>query len=218
SKFNVVNPDDIIEQFGADTLRMYEMFLGPLEQSKPWNTNGIEGVYKFLRKVWRLFHNEAGEFHVEDKEPTPAELTALHKIIKKVQEHVQKLSFNTSISAFMICLNELTDLKCPNKSILESLIITLHPYAPHITEELWALLGNEEGTLSYAKFPEFNPEYLVENEFNYPVSFNGKMRLNLMIPLNLEQKEVEEKVLSNPDVQKYMEGKPLKKFIFVKGR
>lgn len=218
SKFNVVNPDDIIEQFGADTLRMYEMFLGPLEQSKPWNTNGIEGVYKFLRKVWRLFHNEAGEFHVEDKEPTPAELKALHKIIKKVQEDVEKFSFNTSISAFMICVNELTDLKCRNKSILESLIITLHPYAPHITEELWALLGNEEGTLSYAKFPEFNPEYLVENEFNYPVSFNGKMRLNLMIPLNLEQKEVEEKVLSNPDVQKYMEGKPLKKFIFVKGR
>lgn len=218
SKFNVVNPDDIIEQYGADTLRMYEMFLGPLEQSKPWNTNGIEGVYKFLRKVWRLFHNEAGDFQVNQNEPTPAELKALHKIIKKVEEDIDKFSFNTSISAFMICVNELTDLKCQNRQILESLVITLHPYAPHITEELWALLGNEEGQLSFADYPKFNPEYLVENEFSYPVSFNGKMRLNILLPLNMDAEEVQNTILSNGEVQKYMEGKALKKFIFVKGR
>ncbi|SFS47821.1 leucine--tRNA ligase [Sphingobacterium wenxiniae] len=218
SKFNVVNPDDIIETYGADTLRLYEMFLGPLEQAKPWNTNGIEGVYKFLRKVWRLFHDAEGNFAVSDEEPVKAEYKALHKIIKKVEEDIERFSFNTSVSAFMICVNELTDLKCNKRKILQDLIIVLQPYAPHITEELWALLGNEAGTISYAEYPVFNPEYLVESEFAYPVSVNGKMKMNLPLALDLDQKAVEETVLANKDVQRYLDGKPVKKLIFVKGK
>jgi leucyl-tRNA synthetase len=218
SKFNVVNPDDIITNFGADTLRLYEMFLGPLEQSKPWNTNGIEGVYKFLRKVWRLFHDAEGNFNVSDEEPSKAEYKALHKIIKKVEDDIERFSFNTSVSAFMICVNELTDLKCNKRKILEDLIIVLEPYAPHITEELWALMGNEAGTISYAAYPKFNPEYLVESEFAYPVSINGKMKMNLPLALDLDAKAVEEIVLANADVQRYLDGKPVKKLIFVKGK
>ncbi len=218
SKFNVVNPDDIIEQYGADTLRLYEMFLGPLEQAKPWNTNGIEGVYKFLRKVWRLFHDATGNFAVSDEEPTKAAYKALHKIIKKVEEDIERFSFNTSVSAFMICVNELTDLKCNKRKILQDLIVVLQPYAPHITEELWALLGNEPGTISYAPYPAFNPDYLVESEFAYPVSINGKMKMNLSLALDLESKAVEETVLANADVQRYLDGKPVKKVIFVKGK
>ncbi|RKR80212.1 leucyl-tRNA synthetase [Mucilaginibacter gracilis] len=218
SKLNVVNPDLIIERYGADTLRMYEMFLGPLEQSKPWNTNGIEGVFKFLRKFWRLFHNEAWEFKVSDAEPTKAELKSLHKIIRKVEEDIDRFSFNTSVSSFMIAVNELTDLKCNNRSILQNMVVILSPYAPHICEELWTLLGNEAGTLSYADYPKFNAEYLVENEFAYPISFNGKTKMNLSISLSLETGEVESIVLNNADVQKYLDGKPLKKIIVVKGR
>ncbi|NGM61622.1 leucine--tRNA ligase [Sphingobacterium sp. SGG-5] len=218
SKFNVVNPDDIIQQFGADTLRLYEMFLGPLEQSKPWNTNGIEGVYKFLRKVWRLFHDAEGNFHVSEEEPTKAEYKALHKIIKKVEEDIERFSFNTSVSAFMICVNELTDLKCNKRKILQELIVVLHPYAPHITEELWSLLGHAAGTISYAIYPAFNPDYLVESEFAYPVSVNGKMKMNLSLPLDLDPKTVEEIVLANVDVQRYLDGKAAKKLIFVKGK
>lgn len=218
SKFNVVNPDVLIESYGADTLRMYEMFLGPLEQSKPWNTNGIEGVFKFLRKFWRLFHNEAWTFHVNDSVPSKAELKALHKIIKKVQDDVERFSFNTSVSSFMIAVNELTDLKCKNRQVLEDLVVVLSPYAPHICEELWVLLGNEAGSLSYTPYPTFNPAYLVEDEFSYPVSVNGKTRLNLSMSLTLEAKEVEETVLANEDVQKYLEGKAPKKVIVVKGR
>jgi len=154
SKYNVVNPDDLVERYGADTLRMYEMFLGPLEQSKPWNTNGIEGVFKFLRKFWRLFHDEQWNFNVSDAEPTKAELKALHKIIRKVEEDVERFSFNTSVSSFMIAVNELTDLKCNKKAILQDLVVVLSPYAPHICEELWVLLGNQPGTLSYAPYPK----------------------------------------------------------------
>ncbi len=218
SKFNVVNPDDIIDQYGADTLRLYEMFLGPLEQSKPWNTNGIEGVYKFLRKVWRLFHDAEGNFQVSDEEPTRAEYKALHKIIKKVEEDIERFSFNTSVSAFMICVNELTDLKTNKRKILQDLLIVLEPYAPHITEELWTLLGNEAGTISYAKYPEFNAEYLVESEFAYPVSFNGKMKMNLPLALDLDQSAVENILKENSDVQRFLDGKPVKKIIFVKGK
>lgn len=218
SKFNVVNPDDIIERYGADTLRLYEMFLGPLEQSKPWNTNGIEGVFKFLRKFWKLFHDDQFNFRVSDQEPTKAELKALHKIIRKVEEDVERFSFNTSVSSFMICVNELTDLKSNKRSILQDLVIVLHPYAPHITEELWTLLGNEAGTLSYASYPKFNPEYLVENEFAYPISINGKMKMNLNISLALEASEVEKLVLENADIQRYLDGKSPKKIIFVKGK
>jgi leucyl-tRNA synthetase len=218
SKFNVVNPDDIIERYGADTLRMYEMFLGPLEQSKPWNTNGIEGVFKFLRKFWRLFHNDAWEFNVSGAEPSKAELKSLHKIILKVQEDVERFSFNTSVSSFMIAVNELTDLKCNKRSILQDMVIILSPYAPHICEELWVLLGNAPGTLSYAAYPKFNPEYLVENEFSYPISVNGKTKTNINFSLALDIKEVEAQILANTDLQKYLDGKAIKKVIVVKGR
>ncbi|MDF2517109.1 MAG: leucine--tRNA ligase [Sphingobacterium sp.] len=218
SKFNVVNPDDIIEMYGADTLRLYEMFLGPLEQAKPWNTNGIEGVYKFLKKVWRLFHDAEGNFNVSDEEPSKAEFKALHKIIKKVEDDIERFSFNTSVSAFMICVNELTDLKCNKRQILEQLVIVLQSYAPHITEELWNLLGHEAGTLSQATYPTFKPEYLVESEFAYPVSFNGKMKFNLSLALDLDQQTVEETIRAHADVQRHLDGKPIKKIIFVKGK
>jgi leucyl-tRNA synthetase len=218
SKFNVVNPDDIIERYGADTLRMYEMFLGPLEQSKPWNTNGIEGVFKFLRKFWRLFHNEAWAFSVSGGEASKAELKSLHKIIRKVEEDVERFSFNTSVSSFMIAVNELTDLKCNNKAVLQDMVIILSPYAPHICEELWTLLGNAPGTLSYAAYPKFNPAYLVEDDFAYPISINGKTKMNLNIPLSFEQDAVTQFVLANTDVQKYLDGKTPKKVIVVKGR
>lgn len=218
SKFNVVNPDDIIETYGTDTLRLYEMFLGPLEQAKPWNTNGIEGVYKFLKKVWRLFHDADGHFNVSDEEPSKAEFKALHKIIKKVEDDIERFSFNTSVSAFMICVNELTELKCNKRPILDQLVIVLQSYAPHITEELWSLLGHEAGTLSQATYPVFNAEYLVESEFAYPVSFNGKMKFNLSLALDLDQQTVEETIKANADVQRHLDGKPIKKIIFVKGK
>lgn len=218
SKFNVVSPDDIIEAYGADTLRMYEMFLGPLEQSKPWNTNGIEGVFKFLRKFWKLFHDNSFNFVVSDEKPSPAELKALHKIIKKVEEDIDRFSFNTSVSGFMIAVNELSDLKCNKRAILHDFCIILSPYAPHITEELWEKLGNESGSLSFAQFPKFNPDYLIENEFTYPVSVNGKMRVKLTLPLSLETAEIEKEVLANADVQRYLEEKTPKKVIVVKGR
>jgi leucyl-tRNA synthetase/very-short-patch-repair endonuclease len=218
SKFNVVNPDDIIERYGADTLRMYEMFLGPLEQSKPWNTNGIEGVFKFLRKFWRLFHNDAWAITISENEPTKAELKSLHKIIRKVEEDVERFSFNTSVSSFMIAVNELTDLKCNKRAILQDMVIILSPYAPHICEELWVMLGHEAGTLSHTPYPKFNPEYLVENDFAYPISINGKMKMNLNISLALSGKEVEDLIVANADVQKYLDGKAPKKVIVVPGR
>jgi len=218
SKFNVVNPDDLIARYGADTLRMYEMFLGPLEQSKPWNTNGIEGVFKFLRKFWRMFHNEAWEFTVSGAEPTKAELKSLHKIIRKVEEDVERFSFNTSVSSFMIAINELTDLKCNNRKILQDLVIVLSSYAPHICEELWVMLGNEAGTLSYATYPKFTPAYLVEDEFAYPISINGKTKMNLNISLSLDSADIEALVLANADVQRYLGGKQPKKVIVVKDR
>ncbi len=218
SKFNVVNPDDLIARYGADTLRMYEMFLGPLEQSKPWNTNGIEGVFKFLRKFWRLFHNDQWVFTVSDAEPSKAELKSLHKIIRKVEEDVERFSFNTSVSSFMIAVNELTDLKCNNKAILQDMVIILSSYAPHICEELWTLLGNEAGTLSYATYPKFNGTYLIEDEFAYPISINGKTKMNLSISLSLDASATEAVVLANADVLRYLDGKAPKKVIVVKGR
>lgn len=217
SKFNVVNPDDIIEKYGADTLRMYEMFLGPLEQSKPWNTNGIEGVFKFLRKYWKLFHNDQFEFVVSDEKPSKEEYKALHKIIKKVEEDIERFSFNTSVSSFMICVNELTDLKCNKREILRDLTIVLSPYAPHITEECWKLLG-EQDSISFAKYPAFNEEYLKESDFAYPISFNGKTKLNILMPIEITEADAKDLVLANADVQKQLEGKELRKFIFVKGK
>ncbi|QHS54051.1 leucine--tRNA ligase [Mucilaginibacter sp. 14171R-50] len=218
SKFNVVNPDDLIARYGADTLRMYEMFLGPLEQSKPWNTNGIEGVFKFLRKFWRLFHDAEWNFNVSNEAPTKAELKSLHKIIKKVEEDIERFSFNTSVSSFMIAVNELTDLKCNKRAILQDLVVVLAPYAPHICEELWVLLGNPAGSISTAAYPKFNPDYLVEDEFSYPVSINGKMKTNVSLSLTMETTDIETAILANPDVQKYLDGKTPKKLIVVKGR
>jgi leucyl-tRNA synthetase len=218
SKFNVVSPDDLVERYGADTLRMYEMFLGPLEQSKPWNTNGIEGVFKFLRKFWRLFHDESWNLTISEEEATKAELKSLHKIIKKVEDDVERFSFNTSVSSFMIAVNELTDLKCNKKSILQDLVIILSPYAPHICEELWVLLGNQAGTISYATYPIFNPAHLVENEFNYPVSINGKTKTNVNLPLSMDVAEVEKYMLEGDILTKYLDGKTPKKVIVVKGR
>ncbi|MDB5129284.1 leucine--tRNA ligase [Mucilaginibacter sp.] len=218
SKFNVVNPDELIARYGADTLRMYEMFLGPLEQSKPWNTNGIEGVFKFLRKFWRLFHDADWNFIVVNEAPTKAELKSLHKIIRKVEEDIERFSFNTSVSSFMIAVNELTDLKCNKRAILHELVIALAPYAPHICEELWVLLGNDAGTISTAAYPKFNPAYLVEDEFSYPVSFNGKMKTNVSLSLTMEAADIEAAILANADVQKYLDGKTPKKVIVVKGR
>ena len=217
SKYNVVNPDDIIERYGADTLRLYEMFLGPLEKFKPWNTNGIDGVYKFLRKVWNLYHNAAGEFAVSDEKASKEELKALHKAIKKMEEDMANYSFNTSVSSFMICVNELTALKCNKREVLEPLAVLISPYAPHISEELWSLLGNS-GSVTTARFPEFKEEYLVESNFEYPVMINGKMRAKLELPLSLSVPEIENAALVDATVQKWLEGKAPKKVIIVPGK
>jgi len=214
SLYNVVNPDDIIEQYGADTLRMYEMFLGPLEMSKPWDTNGIDGVHKFLRKFWRLFHNDQNNFSISDENPTDDELKVLHKTIKKIQEDIERFSFNTSVSAFMICVNELNDLKCNKCKILEPLIILLSPFAPHIAEELWQICNNS-GSISYAEFPEYEEKYLVESIFEYPVSFNGKMRFKIKLSMDIGAKDAEEQVLSHESAQKWLDGKTPRKVIFV---
>ena len=215
SMFNVVNPDYIVDNYGADTLRMYEMFLGPLEQSKPWDTNGIDGVHKFLRRFWAKYFDKAGNFAVSDEEPTPAELKTLHKTIKKVREDIENFSFNTSIAAFMICLNELG--QCNKRAILEPFAVLLSPFAPHITEELWHLLGNE-GSVCDAHYPEFNADLLVENSFEYPVSFNGKMRFKMSLPLGIPTEEIQSLVLADEQTQKYTEGKTPKKVIIVPGK
>jgi leucyl-tRNA synthetase len=217
SKYNVVNPDDVVGRYGADTLRMYEMFLGPLEQFKPWNTNGIEGVHKFLKRLWRLFHDEADNFKLSDAEPSKEELKSLHKTIKKIEDDIERYSFNTSVSNFMICVNELTAQKCNNRKILTDLIIILSPYAPHISEELWSLLGNKE-SISKASFPKYDEQYLTESSFEYPVSFNGKMRMKINLSLSLNAQEIEKEVLASEEVKKYLEGKTPKKIIVVPGK
>ena len=214
SKYNVVNPDDIIERYGADTLRLYEMFLGPLEQFKPWNTNGIDGVSKFLKKLWRLFHNQEGEFAVSDEAPSKAELKVLHKTIKKAEEDIERYSFNTSVSSFMICVNELTALNCNNRQVLADLVVLISPYAPHITEELWSLLGNE-GSIVNAPYPVLNEEFLVEDEHEYPIAINGKMRVKMSFAVDKPNAEIQAEVLANENVQKWLEGKTPKKVIVV---
>ncbi|SFT65896.1 leucyl-tRNA synthetase [Lishizhenia tianjinensis] len=218
SKFNVQNPDDLVEKYGADTLRMYEMFLGPIDQAKPWDTKGINGVHNFLRKLWRLFHDAENNVVISEGEADKKALKTLHKTIKKIHEDLERFSFNTGVSAFMIAVNELTELKCNNKEILESLTILLSPYAPHIAEELWTKLGHEAGTISYATFPEFKEEYLVEDAFAYPVSFNGKMRFKAELPTSMSKEDVEKEVLAMEQSQKYLEGKAPKKVIVVPGR
>lgn len=218
SKYNVVTPDNIVAEYGADTLRLYEMFLGPLEQSKPWSTQGIEGVHRFLKKLWKLFYAANGEVQVTNDAADKKELKAIHKLIKKVGEDIENFSFNTSVPAFMICVNELTDLKCCKREILEKLVVCLSPYAPHAAEELWQkALGNNSFVVTQ-QFPEFNAAYLVEDTFSYPISFNGKHRMNMELSLSLSQQEVEEIVLADEAVQKWLEGKAPKKIIFVKGK
>lgn len=216
SKYNVVNPDDIIEEYGADTLRLYEMFLGPLEQSKPWSTQGINGVHNFLRRLWRMYNVQDGKCVLSDDAPTPAELKVLHKTIKKVEEDVERFSFNTTVSAFMICLNELYDLKCNKRAILEPLVIILSPYAPHFSEELWSMLGHTS-SVTEEVFPQWKEEYLVENEFEYPVSINGKVKFKINLSLQLTKEEVEKNVLSSEEMKKLVQGAP-KKVIVVPGR
>ena len=213
SKWNVVSPDDICDKFGADTLRLYEMFLGPIEQSKPWNTNGISGVSGFLKKLWRLFFQNS-EIFVSDDNPSKGELRTLHKTIKKITEDIERFSFNTSVSNFMICVNELTEVKCNKRVILEPLLILISPYAPHISEELWNIIGHKE-SISLEKFPICQEEFLINESFNYPISFNGKMRLNIELPANLTIEEIEKEVMNRADVKKYLEDKAPKKIIIV---
>ncbi len=214
SKFNVQNPDDLVEKYGADTLRMYEMFLGPIELAKPWDTNGIEGVFRFMKKFWKLFHDSDNQFNVSDNEPSKAEFKVLHKTIKKVEDDNERFSFNTAVSGFMICVNELNDLKCNKRQILEPLTVLLSAYAPHIAEELWHLLGHETSVVD-AAFPPFNEEYLKETSFNYPISFNGKTRFQREFPLDMTPKDIEAAILADEEAQKWIEGRTPKKVIIV---
>ena len=213
SMFNVVNPDDIVENYGADTLRLYEMFLGPLEQSKPWDTNGIDGVHRFLKRLWGLFY-KGDETNISDAEPTAEEYKTLHKTIKKVTSDIENFSFNTAISAFMICVNELNSAKCNKRAILEPLVVLLAPFAPHVAEELYHVLGNE-GTVCDAAFPKHDEKYLAENTVKYPISFNGKVRFTLELAADLTPKQVEEIALANEQTAKYLDGKSIKKVIVV---
>jgi leucyl-tRNA synthetase len=226
SKYNTVNPDVLCEQYGADTFRMYEMFLGPIEQSKPWDTKGIEGVHRFLKKLWRLFYSESTFINGIQQEgkpiftidtPTPQELKVLHKTIKKIDEDTERFSYNTAVSAFMVCINELTELQCHKKDILSQVLILLTPYAPHIAEELWQVLGNTTSILD-ASYPVYNEEFTKETTKEYPVSINGKLRTTITFSLDAEQQAIEQVVLANEIVQKWMEGKQPKKIIFVKNK
>jgi leucyl-tRNA synthetase len=212
--YNTVNPNVLVDKYGADTFRMYEMFLGPVDQSKPWDTKGIEGVHRFVKKLWRLFFDDVkGALATNDK-ASPEELKVLHRTIKKIEEDTERFSYNTAVSAFMVCVNELTDLGCHKKEVLEQLLILLTPYAPHISEELWSHLGNS-GSILDAVYPAFNPQYLVESTKEYPVSINGKLRTTLVLDLAATQEQVQEIVMANPVVQKWVEGKEVKKFIYV---
>lgn len=217
SMFNIVNPDTICSNYGADTLRMYEMFLGPLEQSKPWDTNGIDGVHRFLRKFWRLFTNREGSWSVSPEAPVPEEMKILHKLIGKVQDDIEHFSYNTSVSAFMIAINELSDLKCNKRRILEPLVILISPFAPHIAEELWSLLGNEP-SVADASFPEYEPACTIENMFEYPVSFNGKLRFKKEMPLDLTKEEIEAEIVKDERTIKFTGEGKVKKIIIVPGK
>ncbi len=216
SMYNVVNPDDIVEKFGADTLRLYEMFLGPLEQSKPWDTNGIDGVHRFLKRLWSLFYKDENLL-VNNEAPTAEELKTLHKTIKKITFDIENFSYNTSVSAFMICVNELFALKCSKKAVLEPLSVLLAPFAPHIAEELYHILGNEN-TVCDAVFPVCNEEYLKETAVKYPISFNGKVRFTLELPADMSKEEVEKIALLHEQTLKQLDGKTPKKVIVVPGK
>jgi leucyl-tRNA synthetase len=211
---NVVNPDDIAKKYGADTLRLYEMFLGPLEQSKPWDTAGIEGVHKFLRKVWRLFIDKDENLKITDEQPSQEELKILHRTIKKTEEDIERFAFNTAVSSFMICVNELTDLKCTKRKILEPLLIILSPFAPFICEELWFRIGNNY-SVCLAKWVNYNADYLTESMIQYPVSFNGKTRFLLQMPVDASVADIEKTVMENEQTHKWIENKQVKKVIIV---
>jgi leucyl-tRNA synthetase len=215
--YNVVNPDSIVEDYGADTLRLYEMFLGPLEASKPWSTSGIDGVFKFLRRFWNLFHDNTGNVKLNDEAPSKEELKILHGTLKKVEQDVENFSFNTTVSAFMIAANELSSLKCNKRAVLEPLTIALAPFAPHIAEELWSVLGHQE-TIFNASFMKYDEQYLKESSFEYPISINGKVRAKMEFALDMPKEDIEKLVLASEAVQKWSEGKPPKKVIVVPGR
>jgi leucyl-tRNA synthetase len=215
--FNTINPNDLCEKYGADTFRMYEMFLGPVEQSKPWDTKGIEGVHRFLKKLWRAFFDEMKGKVWNEEKANDAELKVLHKTIKKIEEDTERFSFNTAVSAAMIAVNEFSDLKCNKKEVLEPLLILLTPYAPHICEELWHLIGNA-GTILDATYPKADEKYLKESTKNYPIAFNGRTRAELNISLDATQQQVEEMILSNESLKKWFEGKQPKKIIYVKNK
>lgn len=217
SMFNVVNPDDIVERYGADTLRLYEMFLGPIEQSKPWDTNGIDGVNRFIKKLWGLFY-KGDTCLVEDSEPSAEALKAVHKLIKKVTGDIENFSYNTSVAAFMICVNELTAAKCHSRKVLEPLVIVLAPFAPHVAEELWHSALGHDTTVNDAQWPEWNEEYLKENNVNYAVSFNGKARFTIQVPADMPKDEVEKLALSNESSAKWLDGKTIRKIIVVPGK
>jgi leucyl-tRNA synthetase len=218
SKYNVVNPDDICSNYGADTLRMYEMFLGPLEQAKPWNTAGITGVHSFLKKLWRLYHSGKEEsLFVSEEQATKQSLKTLHKTIKKVEEDIENFSFNTSVSTFMIAVNELSTQKCNHREILEPLIVLISPYAPHIAEELWNKLGHKQ-SISTAAFPIFDEKYLVEDTKEYPISFNGKMRFTMELPLDMDKNAIETAVMAHEKTQHYLQGRSPKRVIIVPGK
>ncbi|MDE7237320.1 MAG: class I tRNA ligase family protein, partial [Paramuribaculum sp.] len=216
SMFNVVNPDDIVERYGADTLRLYEMFLGPLEQSKPWDTNGIDGVNRFLKRFWGLFF-KGDNWLVTDDAPSPEALKSLHKLIKKVTGDIETFSYNTSVAAFMICVNEFYQLKCHSRAILEPLVVVLAPFAPHIAEELWHALGHDT-TVCDAQWPAWNEEYLRESAVKYAVSFNGKVRFSIEVPADTPADEVEKLALGHEGAAKWTEGKTVRKVIVVPGK
>ncbi|RZK23864.1 MAG: hypothetical protein EOO56_03585 [Hymenobacter sp.] len=218
AKFNVVNPDVLVAQYGADALRLYEMFLGPLEQFKPWNTNGISGVATFLKKFWRLFHPEDGPLAVTDEPASPAELKTLHRVIQKVAQDVEKFSFNTSVSTFMIAVNELTALGTHKRAILEPLVLLLSPFAPHLAEELWEELGHAPGSISHAAYPEFREEYLVEANVTYPVAINGKVREQRQFATAATAAEIETAILESDFLSRFGDGKAAKKVVVVPGR
>ncbi|MFA6703732.1 MAG: class I tRNA ligase family protein, partial [Bacteroidales bacterium] len=224
SMYNVVNPDSICDTYGADTLRLYEMFLGPIEQSKPWDTKGIDGVNRFLKRLWKMFFGEfggkpnaEGEINLSDEAPNALELKVLHKLIKKVDDDISNFSYNTSVSAFMIATNELSDLKCNKRAIMEPIIVLLSPFAPHICEELWSLSGHK-GSVSSAEFPKYEEKYTREENFDYPVSFNGKTRFKISLAKSLSKEEVEKAVLAAEETAKYIGGNSVKKVIVIPGR
>lgn len=217
SLYNVVNPDDLIERYGADTLRLYEMFLGPVEQAKPWDTNGIEGVYRFIKKLWKLYHDKNNDFYVVNEAPSAQELKVLHKTIRKIQDDIERFSFNTSVSSFMIAVNELTDMQCNKREILEPLVVLISSFAPHIAEELWQNLGHNS-SVTQAAFPAFIDSYVVENTVVYPVSFNGKMRFKIEVEVGTSNAEIEKMVVDHQEAQKWLLGNPPKKIIVVPGK